>query len=76
MTDDAAGFWIDLYGPIAAEPQFRIGWCAHDDGAALADNPYAPFSTPYHAWNAGYLASKQADEDEDDENDDDDDENC
>jgi hypothetical protein len=30
------------------------------------------FSTPYHAWNAGFLASKQAAEDDDDDNDDDD----
>jgi hypothetical protein len=62
MSDDDAGFgnlWIEVYGPIAGEPQFRIGWCARDDGAALTDNPYTPFTTPYHAWNAEYLASKQ-----------------
>jgi hypothetical protein len=34
--------WVDIYGPIGIEPQFRIGWCAHDDGAALTDNPYSP----------------------------------
>jgi hypothetical protein len=75
MSDDNTGFnrlWIGVHRPIAAEPEFRGGWRAHDDGKALADNPYPPFSTPYHAWNTGFLASKQAAEDAEDDDDDDD----
>jgi hypothetical protein len=37
MPGDGAGFrrlWIGVHGPIAAEPQFRGGWRAHDDGKA------------------------------------------